>query len=42
MVETYGMMAQWALDNKFLDNGLKNWVLVNLGNNYHKFEEDLN
>ena len=35
-------MAQWAQNNKFVESGLENWVLVNLGNNYHKFKEDLN
>ena len=42
MVQTYGMMAQLAQDNKFLESELENWTLVNLGNNYHKFKEYLN
>ena len=42
VVETYSTIAQRAQDNKFVDSGLKNWVLVNSGNNYHKFREDLN
>ena len=42
MVQTYSTIAQWAQDNKFVDSRLKNWVLVNSGNNYHKFREDLN
>ena len=42
MVQTYSAMAQWAQDNKFIDSGLKDWALVNLGYNYHKFKDDLN
>ena len=42
VVQTYSIMAQWAQDNKFVESGLENWALMNLGNNYHKFKEDLN
>ena len=42
VVQTYSMVVQWAQDNKFVESGLENWALVNLGNNYHKFKENLN
>ena len=42
VVQTYSIMAQRAQDNKFVKSRLENWVLVNLGNNYCKFKEDLN
>ena len=42
VVQTYSIMAQRAQDNKFVKSGLENWALVNLGNNYCKFKEDLN
>ena len=42
VVQTYSIMAQRAQDNKFVESELENWVLVNLGNNYCKFKEDLN
>ena len=42
VVQTYSTIAQWAQDNKFVESRLESWALVNSGNNYHKFKEDLN
>ena len=36
------MLALWAKDNKFVENGLENWTLVNLDNSYHEFKDNLN
>ena len=38
----YGMLAQWAQDNKFVENELENCALVNLDNSYHEFKDNLN
>ena len=37
-----GMLAQWAQDNKFVENEFENWALVNLDNSYHVFKDNLN
>ena len=42
VIQTNSALAQWVQDNKFVESGLKNWVLVNSGYNYHKFRDDLN
>ena len=42
VVQTYGAMAQWVKDNKFVESGLENWALVDLGYNYHNIKDNLN
>ena len=42
VVQTEYALAQWAQDNKFVDNGLENWVLVYLGYHHHKFKDNFN
>ena len=42
VVQTYGAMAQWVQDNKFVESGLENWALVDLGYNYHNIKDNLN
>ena len=42
VVQTYSAMAQWVQDNKFVESGLENWVLVNSDYNYHNFKDSLN
>ena len=42
VVQTDSTLAQWVQDNKFVENGLENWVLVNSVYNYHKFKDRLN
>ena len=34
-------MTQRAQDNKFIESGLENWVLVNLDYRHHKFKDSL-
>ena len=42
VVQTDSALAQGAKDNKFVESGLENWVLMNSGYNYHKFKDSLN
>ena len=39
VVQTDSALAQWAQDKKFVESGLENWVLVNLGYYHHKFKD---
>ena len=39
VVQTDYALAQRVQDNKFVDNGLGNWALVNLGYHHHKFKD---
>ena len=42
VVQTYGAMAQLAKNNKFVESGLENWVLVDSDYNYHNIKDNLN
>ena len=42
VVQTDSALAQRAQDNKFVESGLENWVLVNLGYHHHKFKDSFN
>ena len=42
VVQTDSALAQWAQDNKFVESGLENWVLVNSGYCHHKFKDSFN
>ena len=39
VVQTDYALAQRVQDNKFVESGLGNWVLVNLGYHHHKFKD---
>ena len=39
VVQTDYALARRAQDNKFVESGLGNWVLVNLGYHHHKFKD---
>ena len=39
VVQTDYALAQRAQDNKFVESGLGNWALVNLGYHHHKFKD---
>ena len=39
MVQTDYALAQRVQDNKFVESGLGNWALVNLGYHHHKFKD---
>ena len=39
VVQTNYALARRAQDNKFVESGLGNWVLVNLGYHHHKFKD---
>ena len=42
VVQTDSALAQRAQDNKFVESGLENWALVNLGYHHHKFKDSFN
>ena len=42
VVQTDSIMAQWAKDNKFIESGLENWVLVNSDYHHHKSKDNFN
>ena len=42
MVQTDSALAQRAQDNKFVESGLENWALVNLGYHHRKFKDNFN
>ena len=35
-------LDQRAQDNKFVESGLRNWVLANMGYHNHRFKESFN
>ena len=42
VVQTNSALAQWVQDNKFVESGLENWVLVDSGSYHHKFRDNFN
>ena len=42
VVQTDNALAQRAQNNKFVENELENWTLVNLGYHHHKFKDSFN
>ena len=37
MVQTDYALDQRAQDNKFVESGLRNWALANMGYHHHRF-----
>ena len=42
MVQTSYALDQRAQDNKFVESGLENWALANMGYHHHKFKDSFN